>query len=41
LQRAYGVALAAEEAPDVAARELTPNYLRVSQAERLRGAPLE
>jgi tRNA threonylcarbamoyladenosine biosynthesis protein TsaB len=35
LQCAYGVALAAENAPDIAAAELTPNYLRASQAERL------
>ncbi|MDR0906411.1 MAG: tRNA (adenosine(37)-N6)-threonylcarbamoyltransferase complex dimerization subunit type 1 TsaB [Oscillospiraceae bacterium] len=36
LQCAYGVALAARNAPDDA--ELEPNYLRVSQAERERGA---
>ncbi|MDR2421270.1 MAG: tRNA (adenosine(37)-N6)-threonylcarbamoyltransferase complex dimerization subunit type 1 TsaB [Oscillospiraceae bacterium] len=35
LQCAYGVALAAEGAPDVSAAELSPDYLRVPQAERL------
>jgi tRNA threonylcarbamoyladenosine biosynthesis protein TsaB len=39
LQCAYGVALAAENAPDLTAAELTPNYLRASQAERLSAYP--
>jgi tRNA threonylcarbamoyladenosine biosynthesis protein TsaB len=41
LQCAYGVALAAENAPDLTVAELTPNYLRASQAERLFGPPGE
>lgn len=36
LQCAYGVALASLDVPDMSAGELEPNYLRVSQAERLR-----
>lgn len=35
LQCALGVALAAEEVPDVSATEVSPVYLRVSQAERV------
>ena len=35
LQCAYGVALAALDAPDLPGDEVQPNYLRVSQAERL------
>ena len=35
LQCAFGVALAALEVPDSPAAEVVPNYLRVSQAERM------
>ena len=35
LQCAYGVALAALETPDSPAEDVVPNYLRVSQAERM------
>ena len=35
LQSAYGVALAALDAPDSDASDIIPNYLRVSQAERM------
>ena len=35
LQCAYGVALAALDAPDSPAGDVVPNYLRVSQAERM------
>jgi tRNA threonylcarbamoyladenosine biosynthesis protein TsaB len=37
LQSACGVALAALRAPSINANDLVPNYLRVSQAERLAG----
>ena len=35
LQCAFGVALAALDAPDSPAEEVVPNYLRISQAERM------
>ncbi|MDR3209229.1 MAG: tRNA (adenosine(37)-N6)-threonylcarbamoyltransferase complex dimerization subunit type 1 TsaB [Oscillospiraceae bacterium] len=38
-QTAYGVALAALGVPPVPPESLEPNYLRVSQAERLRAQP--
>ncbi|MCL2342813.1 MAG: tRNA (adenosine(37)-N6)-threonylcarbamoyltransferase complex dimerization subunit type 1 TsaB [Firmicutes bacterium] len=41
LQSAYGVALAAEGAPDVSCHNLLPLYLRVSQAERERATDNE
>lgn len=41
LQTAWGVARAALDAPRLSPNELTPNYLRVSQAERERLEKLE
>lgn len=40
-QNAVGVGLAAQHAPSVTAQQLTPVYLRMSQAERERKARLE